>query len=163
MRRFAFGLGSLFLAASLGCGGAGGASSSGRVSYAMSSAIVDEHGAHVFSAPRAAVFAATEAVLRRSGFRVDFADQAFTVLRTEAIVAGDPTVTSYLRSYNVTFADVAGGTRVRAAPRMFLGGQDVSATPVWTFDGPSGEFALWNNLFREIDVALSQLSTRPAP
>ncbi|CAN5147667.1 hypothetical protein BH09MYX1_BH09MYX1_33400 [soil metagenome] len=127
---------------------------------AMSSQIVDERGASVFKASRSVVFSATEAVLRRSGYHMAFADQAFTVLRTEAIPAGDPAFTSYQRSYNVTLSDVQGGTRVRVAPRMWLNGQDVSGSQVWALEGSTGEYARWDSLFSEIDAALAQLPTQ---
>ena len=78
-------------------------------------------------------------------------------MKTEPILAGDPTLTQYQRSYSVTFSDVDGGTRVRIAPHMWLDTQDVSATPVWNMEGPTGEFALWEGIFREIDAALKQL------
>lgn len=139
------------------CGGRPAQTSGGGMGVPMTSEIVDQRGAAAFRYPRAVVFAATEAVLRRAGYHIGFVDQAFTSMKTEPILAGDPTLTAYERSYSVTFSDVDGGTRVRIAPHMWLNRQDVSATPVWNMDGPTGELALWEGIFREIDAALKQL------
>ncbi len=165
-------------AAAMGCGGA-----STRPFYIakvipMSSELVDREGLRVLPASRSSVFAATAGALRVLGYSIAFADQASTVLKTEPMSTltiasfsgslegqhdyrASARTNAYARSYSITFFDAPSGTLVRAAPRMYINGQDVSASPVWQLDGADGERAQWERLFREIASNLQPAPTVP--
>lgn len=137
--------------------------------HVMTSAIVDAEGTRTYALPPERVFAAARGALLALGYEVVFADEQSGVIKTQPKATltlrnengsysrtyggfggsyhGTTTSTNYAHSYSVTVAADAKGVRVRAAPRMFINGDDVSGTPVW--DLPI-ERDRWAQLFREI-------------
>lgn len=120
---------------------------------------IGRRGARAFPAAPPKVFYASVGALLANGYEIEKEEIEEGVILTKPMaVKGDGPVTA--RAYRVTItADNHGGSRVIAAPYLYVGGRDVSNRELWNLDGPRGEHQLWTELFKDIDDALA----RPAP
>jgi hypothetical protein len=125
----------------------------------MTPATVTARGSHVFDGDRSKVYTATIGALRTLGYDIAFTDETSGVIkttprdvRTQAYANAYQAVSvTYTRSYVIKLDPKdASSTRVEATPRLFENGADISQRPVWALDSPQGEYALWDQLFREI-------------
>jgi hypothetical protein len=149
-------------APSLACGPRGAA---------MTPELIDTAGAHTFDAPLAATFEATIGALKTLGYEIAVANPEKGSIKTgrkylrshgQASTVGGPygatstvAVTDASRQYYITLsAEGDARTRVVAAPKVFMGNNDISNQEVWALEGPNGEHELWKQLFAEIQSNL---------
>lgn len=139
----------------------------------MTSEIVNQDGSHAFRGSAEEVFAATQGALRTLGYAIAFADPKGGIIKTEPkhtlatqtehgsvgggfggfgrSYDGRSSTTTYSHGYAVTLTDSADGVRVRAAPRIFINGEDASGLQVWDLTVERGR---WAKLFQEIQSNL---------
>jgi hypothetical protein len=137
---------------------------------------VDAHGTRAFSAPYATVFAASQSGLVSVGYEIAQASEGAGIIKTDrrlvkAVASGGggvATAQGYYRMYVLRLEDRGNNEIVvRAEPRMFQGAADISGNSIWAMDGPAGEIALWDQLFREIqdsiDMGIGEVTHQAGP
>ncbi len=130
----------------------------------MTETEIQTYGTYTSNAPKAKIYDAAINALKSQGYEIAVENPESGVIKTgrkpiraQAVSsgAGSATAVMYFRQYLLRIREVDGGkVTVTAVPRVFQGEMDLSDRAVWDLEGPIGERALWNNLFREIDEAL---------
>jgi len=125
----------------------------------MTPAEIHDHGTHSFDAPVDKVFQATVGALKVEGYEVAIANEEKGTIKTDrklvrADAVGAQSAVAVQRQYIISVKADGNKTIVEAVPRIFRGEADLSDGAVWAMKGDAGEYALWNNLFKDIQDAL---------
>jgi hypothetical protein len=124
----------------------------------MTDTEIAAYGTKEFAAPMPKVFDATVGALKAQGYEIAVKDvEKGTIMTARKIIRSvavgsqySATAVDITRQYTVRLHNKHGATEVVAYPRVFNGEADISARPVWELEGPVGERALWDGLFRQI-------------
>jgi hypothetical protein len=138
-----------------------GSSAKGENEHHMDAEEVSAHGSRAFKGTMDKVFQATIDALKSEGYEVVVQNPEKGLIRTNrrdvrtvahAGYAVAVAVT-YTRQYVVNLTLDAEGVRVSATPHIFANGEEMNGD-VWQIQGPQGERALWDRLFKTLEESL---------
>lgn len=125
---------------------------------------IEAHGTHIVKASKENTYKAIVSTLKTRGFQISLVNEEKGLIKTErrlirsaAVSTGENSAAAvgYFRQYTFKVADLGDGRcQMTATPRIFAGDSDISEGEIWVIEGPEGERALWNSLFKEIDEVL---------
>lgn len=129
---------------------------------------IEVHGTATFQATEEKVFQASLDALKVLGYNIAAERKDKGLIITKRKFVGEisrsvrtsqnsatGTSTVYTRQYTLEIKPgPTGSTRVVATPQVFENDVDLSAKPVWVFDGPAGELTFWKQLFTQIQTLL---------
>jgi hypothetical protein len=129
-------------------------------SVALTDAAVVTHGVRRFDCTKNTLFQATMDTLMSLGYEIDDMDPAEGRIVTGRLaVEMTPLYASWdARAYVITVRADGDGAEIRAEPRIFREGQDVSQEIAWQIQGSGGEQERWEEFFLELEYSFGYAS-----